>query len=368
MRKKGQTHDKLLVSQQKLPKFWKIKFSRKKSSIFFPSTRNSSYGMAQNELDYLWFFDRSEDWLRTPDACFSPWTTNFSMVKRKQFLNAGGFHGDAIRSVIFCAVFLELHSVNASNILHQCNAKQTNMTNVWKKHLPCLPYLNQLVVNIGRPELPHWLKESFCSKSVLFPVAEILWLEKWGVACLTKDLRMEDCFAECHVNDFWRHAKGIEKPMMFFAPQFRMVAVIEFSHWTWQPNTNQIYRRLWITIFVVFGLICALCLNSLVWLKKQRVSVWRSHFQIMGCKLSYIMLQCPPFTLVKSSVLLLNLHLWQRWCIPFMIMKPFVDFEQTCHECLLNGWMIRWMYIFIYIYTKNRMKRGIYYAYIYIYK
>ena len=161
---------------------------------------------------------------------------------------------------------------------------------------------------------------------------------------------MEDCFAECHVSDFWRHAKGIEKPMMFFAPQFQMVAVIEFSHWTWKPNTNQIYRRLWITIFVVFGLICALCLNSLVWLKKQRVSVWRSHFQIMGCKLNYIMLQCPPFTLVKSSVLLLNLHLWQRWCIPFMIMKPFVDFEQACHECLLNGWMIRWMYIFIYIY------------------
>ena len=57
-------------------------------------------------------------------------------------------------------------------------------------------------MNIGRPELPHWLKESSCSKSVLFPVAEILRLEKWGVACLTKDLRIEDCFAECHVSDF----------------------------------------------------------------------------------------------------------------------------------------------------------------------
>ena len=49
-------------------------------------------------------------------------------------------------------------------------------------------------------------------------------------------------------------------------------------------------------------------------------------------------------------------------------MKPFVDFEQTCHECLLNGWMIRWMYIFIYIYIyiQTELKEG-YIMHIYIY-
>ena len=59
-------------------------------------------------------------------------------------------------------------------------------------------------------------------------------------------------------------------------------------------------------------------------------------------------------------------------------MKPFVDFEQTCHECLFNGWMIRWMYIFIFIHIyiyiiyiyihKTELKEGqIMHTYIYIY-
>lgn len=54
------------------------------------------------------------------------------------------------------------------------------------------------------------------------------------MGCGLSDKGFEDRGLFCRVSceRFLPTSKGIEKPMMFFAPQFQMVAVIEFSHWT----------------------------------------------------------------------------------------------------------------------------------------